>query len=51
MVPSGLRVGTPALTSRGFIEEDFVQVAEYIERYVGFLAPAYISQLQWARAV
>ena len=34
MVPSGLRVGTPALTSRGFIEEDFVQVAEYIERWV-----------------
>ncbi|KAK9832119.1 hypothetical protein WJX74_010960 [Apatococcus lobatus] len=34
MVPSGLRVGTPALTSRGFIEEDFVQVAEYIERAV-----------------
>ncbi len=33
MVPSGLRVGTPALTSRGFIEEDFVQVAEYIDRW------------------
>ncbi|CBI25701.3 unnamed protein product, partial [Vitis vinifera] len=31
MVPSGIRMGTPALTSRGFVEEDFVKVAEYFD--------------------
>ena len=30
--PSGLRIGTPALTSRGFKEADFVQVAEFIHK-------------------
>jgi glycine hydroxymethyltransferase len=28
MDPSGIRVGTPAMTSRGFTEEDFVEVGE-----------------------
>merc|ERR1719253_2549235 len=30
MTPSGLRVGTPAMTSRGLVEEDFVQVGKFI---------------------
>uniref|UniRef100_A0AAY4BUQ1 Serine hydroxymethyltransferase n=1 Tax=Denticeps clupeoides TaxID=299321 RepID=A0AAY4BUQ1_9TELE len=30
--PSGLRFGSPALTSRGLAEEDFRQVAEFIHR-------------------
>lgn len=30
--PSGLRLGSPALTSRGLVEEDFRVVAEYIHR-------------------
>lgn len=30
--PSGLRLGTPALTSRGFKEEDFKKVAQFIHR-------------------
>ncbi|XP_057251851.1 serine hydroxymethyltransferase, mitochondrial, partial [Beta vulgaris subsp. vulgaris] len=34
MVPGGIRMGTPALTSRGFIEEDFVKVAEYFDAAV-----------------
>jgi glycine hydroxymethyltransferase len=34
MVPGGLRMGSPALTSRGFIEEDFEQVAEFVDRAV-----------------
>ncbi|KAA8538215.1 hypothetical protein F0562_027962 [Nyssa sinensis] len=34
MVPGGIRMGTPALTSRGFIEEDFVQVAEFFDAAV-----------------
>ncbi|KAK3411830.1 hypothetical protein EUGRSUZ_I00580 [Eucalyptus grandis] len=35
MVPGGIRMGTPALTSRGFIEEDFVKVAEFFDAAVG----------------
>jgi len=30
MTPNGLRVGTPAMTSRGLTEEDFVKVGEFI---------------------
>lgn len=32
MVPGGLRMGSPALTSRGFVEKDFEQVAEFVNR-------------------
>ncbi|XP_050378846.1 serine hydroxymethyltransferase 2, mitochondrial [Argentina anserina] len=31
MVPGGVRMGTPALTSRGFMEDDFAKVAEYFD--------------------
>lgn len=34
MVPSGLRMGTPALTTRGFLEKDFDKVAEFVNRAV-----------------
>jgi len=34
LVPSGIRIGTPALTSRGFAEDDFEQVAEFFDRAV-----------------
>ncbi|XWS45052.1 hypothetical protein CRYUN_Cryun15aG0103500 [Craigia yunnanensis] len=34
MVAGGIRMGTPALTSRGFVEEDFVKVAEYFDAAV-----------------
>merc|ERR1712241_3881 len=30
MNPNGLRVGTPAMTSRGLVEEDFTRVGEFI---------------------
>jgi glycine hydroxymethyltransferase len=30
MVTSGLRIGTPALATRGFTDRDFVQVADII---------------------
>lgn len=33
--PSGLRIGAPAMTSRGLMEEDFVKVGEFIGRAVG----------------
>jgi len=32
IVPGGIRIGAPALTTRGFLEEDFVQVAHFIDR-------------------
>eukprot|EP00887_Chlorella_sp_A99_P008197 scaffold12.g8197.t1 len=34
MVPGGLRMGSPALTSRGFVETDFNKVAEFVDRGV-----------------
>ena len=34
LVPSGIRVGSPALTSRGFDEADFAQVARFIDEGV-----------------
>ncbi|SPO07138.1 probable glycine hydroxymethyltransferase [Cephalotrichum gorgonifer] len=32
--PGGLRMGSPAMTSRGFTEDDFVRVADIIDRAV-----------------
>ena len=32
--PSGIRLGTPALTTRGFVEKDIVQVANYIDQAI-----------------
>lgn len=34
LTPGGVRVGTPALTSRGFKEADFVKVAQFLDRAV-----------------
>lgn len=34
LVPGGLRMGAPALTSRGFTEADFDKVAEFVDRAV-----------------
>lgn len=34
MVPGGVRMGSPALTSRGFVEKDFEKVAEFVDRAV-----------------
>jgi len=34
LVPGGIRLGAPALTSRNFKEKDFVQVVEFIHRAV-----------------
>ena len=34
MSPGGVRIGTPALTTRGFVEADFVIVADFLDRAV-----------------
>lgn len=34
LTPGGIRMGTPALSSRGFMEADFVKVAEFFDRAV-----------------
>lgn len=32
MVPGGIRIGTPAMTTRGFVEDDFRKVTDLIDR-------------------
>lgn len=32
LVPGGLRAGSPAMTSRGLVEKDFVQIADFVHR-------------------
>ncbi|KIL96130.1 hypothetical protein FAVG1_00872 [Fusarium avenaceum] len=34
LVPGGLRMGTPAMTTRGFSEDDFVRVADVVDRAI-----------------
>lgn len=34
VTPGGVRVGAPALTTRGFVEADFVKVADFMHRAV-----------------
>jgi glycine hydroxymethyltransferase len=39
MVTSGLRIGTPALATRGFTAEDFAEVADVIAQTLKAPAP------------
>ena len=32
MVPGSIRMGSPALTTRGFLEKDFAQVAQFVHQ-------------------
>ncbi|KAL3506480.1 hypothetical protein ACH5RR_031862 [Cinchona calisaya] len=34
LAPGGVRIGTPAMTSRGLVEKDFEQIAEFLHRSV-----------------
>lgn len=40
--PSGIRIGTPALTSRNFKQEEFLKVADFVDR--GFKLAVEINQ-------
>jgi glycine hydroxymethyltransferase len=34
LVPGGIRIGTPAMTTKGYMEEDFIKVAHMIDKIV-----------------
>lgn len=38
LIPSGLRLGAPALTTRGLVERDFEQVVNFLDRGVEITA-------------
>jgi len=40
LVPGGMRLGTPAMTTRGLKEEDFRKVAHFIEKAIAIALPA-----------
>ncbi|PIK57388.1 Serine hydroxymethyltransferase, mitochondrial [Apostichopus japonicus] len=42
LVPGGMRLGAPALTSRNFLEKDFVQVAKFLDQ--GFQITSELTQ-------
>ena len=44
-VTSGVRIGTPAVTSRGLVEEDMEKIAELIY----LIATDYENQLEYVR--
>jgi glycine hydroxymethyltransferase len=61
LAPGGIRVGTPALTSRGFTEVEMVQVAEFLDRGVkisveiqsraGKLLKDFVAEMEKSEAV
>lgn len=48
--PSGLRLGTPALTTRGFQEKDMVKVADWITRVIRHIEKDVLPKEQSERA-
>lgn len=48
--PSGLRLGTPALTTRGFKEKDMVHVADWIVRVIHHIEDDALPSVQSERA-
>ncbi|MFN3385164.1 MAG: serine hydroxymethyltransferase [Candidatus Thermochlorobacter sp.] len=44
-VTSGIRIGTPAMTTRGFKEQDFEEVAELIDRVITNANSARVEQI------
>ncbi|KAJ1653735.1 Serine hydroxymethyltransferase, cytosolic [Dispira simplex] len=48
LVPGGLRVGTPAMTTRGLVEKDFGRIVEFIDEAVNITAQ-FKAQVQGKR--
>ncbi len=48
--PSGLRLGTPALTTRGFKEKDMIKVADWITRVIRHIEKDVLPKEQSERA-
>ncbi|MCS7013413.1 MAG: serine hydroxymethyltransferase [Chloroherpetonaceae bacterium] len=44
-ITSGIRIGTPAMTTRGFREQEFIYVAELIDRVISNAHSAHIEQV------
>ncbi len=40
IIPGGVRIGTPALTTRGFKQDDFVRIADFLDRWGLFCCSA-----------
>ena len=40
----GIRVGTPALTSRGFTEKEFTKVVEFLDRAIHIALDVQVSR-------
>eukprot|EP00351_Strombidinopsis_sp_SopsisLIS2011_P001699 CAMPEP_0116875500 /NCGR_PEP_ID=MMETSP0463-20121206/7491_1 /TAXON_ID=181622 /ORGANISM="Strombidinopsis sp, Strain SopsisLIS2011" /LENGTH=78 /DNA_ID=CAMNT_0004521265 /DNA_START=986 /DNA_END=1222 /DNA_ORIENTATION=- len=34
VTPGGVRIGTPAVTTRGYLEQDMLQVSEFLDRAI-----------------
>lgn len=50
LVPHGLRMGTPAMTTRGFSERDFERVAEIVDRAVKVAIKVDAAARSWAES-
>jgi glycine hydroxymethyltransferase len=48
LVPGGLRMGAPALTSRGFTEADFAKVAEFVDRCMSLAISEAVLLVWWS---
>jgi glycine hydroxymethyltransferase len=53
LTPGGIRIGCPALTSRGFTEEDFEQVSFWFTTFINMiyllLFPCFLCECQRRR--
>ncbi len=47
IIPGGVRIGTPALTTRGFKQDDFVRIADFLDRWGMFLLFCCAAFLCW----
>ena len=46
--PGGVRIGAPALTTRGFKEAEFVEIAGFLDRILQLTLKIQVSSLPYA---